>query len=58
MPTAEAKPSWRKIEAALAELLPRYGYHITEDHGDRYVDNDVGDPVALEALARDLEDRL
>lgn len=57
MPTADHKPSWRKIESALTGLFQEYSLEVFEEHGDKYVA--LGDrSILIEALARDLEDRL
>ena len=57
------KPSWRKIESALIELLREEGFEIEQEHGESYISvyfpsQDEGIQISLADFAQQLEERL
>ena len=51
------RPSWRKIERALVELMQEYRLPLTADRGETFVEIDDVE-YSVEQMARELEDRL
>lgn len=51
------KPSWRKIETALISILREYGFPLTEERGNTFIDVQDVD-VCVADFAKELEERL